>query len=241
MIIYTTCATCRGLMQVTREDGTDVFHPTCDPPPPSRMDKLLEDFLAAAQMGDQPALEAQLEREIEELQSRPPRLKDAALAYVSWGWPVFPLRPREKRPATPNGFHDATLDATRVAEYWTRYPDANIGLPTGVMFDVVDIDVPQGTETLCRLIKEGKVDALVPKGDGKHPVHGKVVTASGGQHWYVPPTGNGNKADVYGKVGLHGIDFRGNGGYVVAPPSWLGERGRSWSWLVKPSPTIRRA
>lgn len=238
MITYTTCVTCRGVMETSRQDGTDNHHPTCDEPPKTKLDQLLAAFMEAATRED-PSADA-LEAEINELQNRPPKLKEAALAYVSWGWPVFPLKPRLKTPATPNGFKDATLDAGKVAAYWDRYPDANIGLPTGVMFDVVDIDVPKGVESLCTLIKDGKVDALVPRVDGRHPVHGMVVTASGGQHWYVQPTGNGNKADVWGKVGLHGIDFRGLGGYVVAPPSVFGDdRGHSWSWLVKPSPVIR--
>lgn len=241
-------------MQVTREDGTDTFHPACEPPPPTRMEKLQAEYLAAVQMGDQPDLEAQIEAEMLELEAKPPRLKDAALAYVSWGWPVFPLRgvragclnvgdPKSKcyrlglcqcpkEPATPHGFRDATLDATKVARYWDAYPDANIGLPTGVRFDVVDIDVPVGVNTWTGLIAEGKQDYLIPNEAAE--VHGHVATASGGHHLYIPPTGWGN----HGRI-LEGIDTRGRGGYVVAPPSRLDAPGRSWSWLVKPSPNIR--
>ena len=54
-------------------------------------------------------------------------------------------------------------------------------------------------------------------------------------HFYLLPTGKGNRV----KFAYPGLDYRGKGGYVCAPPSTLGDRRRSWSWLTMPSPAIR--
>ncbi|MCK0174785.1 bifunctional DNA primase/polymerase [Mycolicibacterium sp. F2034L] len=218
MIIYTTCRDCGGLLHTT--DG-DTVHPLCVPKP-TKAERLAEEWRNAVEVGDDQHAE-QLQTQIDELDARPPRLLDAALRYATWGWPVFPLKPRAKQPATRNGFKDATTDPDRVRRWWERHPDSNIGLPTGHTFDVIDIDVPAGPASFAQLL----ADDAVPD------VHGQVATASGGLHLYIPATGEGNKAGIE-----PGIDYRGAGGYVVAPPSWLGERGRSWSWITAPSPRL---
>lgn len=189
------------------------------------------------QLAKYDALRAELDR------LETPPLRAAALQYVSWGWPVFPLRSIDqpcidpegcgksdychcpKRPATRHGFKDAVLDADRVRTYWTANPRANIGLPTGVMFDVFDADLPDGPATLERLMASPKFPA----------VQGRVRTASGGLHVLITPSPRGNASRP---PGWPGIDYRGAGGYVVAPPSF-DERG-SWQWIDKPSATIRK-
>ena len=146
-----------------------------------------------------------------------------ALAYAAWGWPVFPLRPCSKQPATPHGFKDATTDTSRITAYWQAHPHHNIGLATGHAFDVIDVDLPDGPDTLAQL----EADGLIPD------IHGVAATASGGRHLYIEVGENsGNSAGLY-----PGIDYRGVGGYVVAPPSTLGH-SHTWAWLVEPSPTI---
>ena len=197
------------------------MHPLCRPRP-TKIERLAQEWRDAVQAGDT-AREEGLYRQIEEFDNQPPRLLDAALVYASWGWKVFPLKARSKQPATRNGFKDATTDPDQIRAWWTRNPDCNIGLPTGHAFDVIDIDVPEGVTSYTDLLES----ELVPDS------HGQVATSSGGLHLYIPPTGDGNKAGI-----LPGIDYRGAGGYVVAPPSTLGERGRAWSWITKPSPTL---
>lgn len=216
MLTFSTCRRCSGLLQVT---GDENFHPLCDPLP-TRVERLADEWIAAV-VADDCALEDSLGAQIEQIDSAPPRLLDAALHYAGFGWPVFPLRPRTKVPATRNGLKDATTDTDRIRAWWQRHPDANIGLPTGHAFDVIDVDVPHGVPSLQRLLAN---DAQA---------HGRVSTASGGIHFYVAPTGGGNLAGI-----LPGIDYRGKGGYVVAPPSTLGQRGRTWSWGIHPSPVI---
>lgn len=164
----------------------------------------------------------------------------AAMALAGGDWPVFPLAPRSKLPliaqAHPpgdprrgcrgecgrdgHGLHDGTTDAERIAAWWAACPRANIGLRTGVAFDVLDVDVKEanGMATLARLLDE----------HGCLPAGPSVATPSGGVHFYLRPTGHGNAAGF-----LPGLDWRGAGGYVVAPPSTVD--GKAYEWAVEPA------
>lgn len=147
----------------------------------------------------------------------------SALWYAEAGIPVFPCRPGEKRPATRHGLNDATTDADQIRAWWTRTPNANIGLATGHRFDVVDVDGPAGHQTLARLAISGEIDAAAL---------GKVSTPrDGGMHIYLPPSGSGNAAGLG-----DGMDYRGNGGYVVAPPSIIttGANPGEYAWTAEP-------
>jgi hypothetical protein len=142
----------------------------------------------------------------------------AALAYASAGVHVFPLGPRSKVPLIParnggRGLHDATTDLDVIRSWWQAHPTANIGLRTGLSFDVVDLD------------REDAVDALEDARAGREPVQGPVVRTGHGFHWYVKPTGVGNRAGV-----LPGVDFRGRGGYVLGPPS-VHPKGHRYRWI----------
>jgi hypothetical protein len=156
----------------------------------------------------------------------------AALRYAFQGVPVFPLAPRSKFPlisaATDgHGLHDATTDAAQIQAWWMAHPTANIGLRTGVAFDVIDLD------------SEAAVDALESARAGRDRISGPVVATGKGFYYFVWPTGLGNRAGV-----LSGVDFRGAGGYGVAPPSrhlsgaryrWIihDDLGRAPSWLIE--------
>ena len=77
----------------------------------------------------------------------------AALRYASQGIPVFPLAPRSKFPLISathggHGLHDATTDAARIQAWWMAHPTANIGLRTGVAFDVIDLDSEPAVDAL---------------------------------------------------------------------------------------------
>ena len=149
-------------------------------------------------------------------------LGEAAVAYAERGWPVFPLAPRDKVPAVPkraggNGLHDATTDASRVARWWARHPDHNIGLRTGVVFDVLDCDGADALEAVL---------GVSPDLDGPTVLTGK------GAHVYVTPTGLGNRARF-----IDGCDWRGDGGYVVAPPS-VHPNGELYRWVDGSGPHV---
>jgi bifunctional DNA primase/polymerase-like protein len=148
--------------------------------------------------------------------SQPEALTNGAKWYAEHGIAVFPLQPGEKKPYPGSrGFKDATADLETVHRWWAARPDSNIGVPTGGKYDVIDIDGPPGYQSLADLRENGRL----PQWEGR------VSTPSGGMHLYIVPTGAGNGA----KVGP-GVDYRGVGGYVVAPPS-RGANGRRWEWL----------
>jgi hypothetical protein len=144
----------------------------------------------------------------------PDALANAARWYAAQGVRIFPLKPGDKVPATRNGFKDATTDPEQVAAWWARTPQANIGLPTGITFDVVDIDGPTGYASLSELgVPDHLGSALTPRG----------------RHYYITPMeGRGNKAAL-----KPGIDYRGAGGYVVAPPSRRSDGG-IYRWVDFP-------
>lgn len=141
---------------------------------------------------------------------------DAALAYVSVGWPVFPLGRGRKTPATRNGLHDATLDAEQVHRWWTENPDANIGIATGAAgLVVVDVDAhddgPDGFANWCQLVTDHAPD-------GRLVDTLEVTTPSGGQHVYFTAPAGDPIRNSASKL-APGVDVRAAGGYVVAAPS----------------------
>jgi hypothetical protein len=118
----------------------------------------------------------------------------AALAYASAGIHVLALAPRSKVPLISaadggHGLHDATTDLDVIRAWWTANPRANIGLRTGLSFDVIDLD------------NEAAVDALEQARGGRERLQGPVVQTGHGFHWYAKPTGVGNRAGV-----LPGVD-----------------------------------
>jgi putative DNA primase/helicase len=79
----------------------------------------------------------------------------AALGYARRGWPVFPCRPwPDKRPLSAHGFKDATTDEEVLRRWWSRWPNALIGTPTGLSFVAFDVDPRHGgAETLAGLAR----------------------------------------------------------------------------------------
>jgi hypothetical protein len=141
---------------------------------------------------------------------------DAALGYAARGWPVLPLMPRAKVPAgalAPHGLKDATTSPDIIRHWWGKSPDNNVGLATGIAFDVLDVD---GDEGMAALVMEMPTDAPT--------IDGPTVVTGNGTHCYLAVTGLGNRTGV-----LPQVDFRGQGGYVVAPPS-VHPSGAFYGW-----------
>ncbi len=136
-----------------------------------------------------------------------------ALAYAEAGWPVFPCQPGEKLPATAHGFKDATTDPGLIRHWWTRQPTCNVAIATGAPGpDVLDVDVhPNGNgfAAFNQLKREGLVDGA----------RAYIRTPSGGFHAYFSGSEQAN-----GRLPDQHLDFRARGGYVVAPPSKVGDK-----------------
>ena len=141
-----------------------------------------------------------------------------ALKYAGLGWKVFPLAPRQKIPITSHGVKDATSDEQTIREWWARNPLANIGLAcgkeSGVYVIDVDIDSTRGIDGLESL-KE--FDTL--------PTTVLQRTPRGGFHAFYKTDDPPANRNSFRK----GIDIRGDGYYVVLPPS-VHPNGRKYEW-----------
>jgi hypothetical protein len=152
-------------------------------------------------------------------------IADAAHGYAKRGWLVMPLHTPTaqgcscgrgecpnpgKHPRTVHGLKDASSDPTTIRKWWGLWPNANIGIVTGAESGilVLDVDGKQGEESLIELERRG---CLLPDTY-------TVQTGGGGQHvYFLWPEG----VDVRNSQSriAPGLDIRGHGGYVVAPPS----------------------
>jgi len=141
----------------------------------------------------------------------------AALAYAKLGIPVFPCR--GKRPITKHGFKDASLDQDVISQWWKNTPDANIGSPTGRRSFVLDVDMPDGPESLARLEQV----------HGALPATLEQKTGGGGRHLFFALPEEHSIRNSAKKLGA-GLDIRGSGGYVILAPS-IHESGEKYEWV----------
>jgi hypothetical protein len=152
-------------------------------------------------------------------------LLKAALAYARRGIPVFPCETGGKAPLTYSGFWDATTDSRRIEAWWGRWPDANVGVPTGERSGLLVLDVDPrggGPRSLAELGRTG----------GPLPETAKARTGGGGVHvFFRYPTGEEVRNNA-GRLGP-GLDVRGKGGYVVVPPS---RTQSAYEWLDRMPP-----
>ena len=136
-------------------------------------------------------------------------LARAALEYARNDYAVIPCKPGSKTPLTPNGGKDATTKKATIRAWWQKWPDANIGIATGTKSGVwvLDIDGEDGDIAIADL--EQKY--------GNLPDTVEVETPNGWHLWFDLPSKPLVKT-IAGKLGT-GLDVRGEGGLVIAPPS----------------------
>jgi Bifunctional DNA primase/polymerase, N-terminal/Primase C terminal 1 (PriCT-1) len=170
--------------------------------------------------------------------SKDNRLLTAALAYARKGFAVIPLHSvpdgicscgcsnpacnsRGKHPRIAEWQIYPARDEARIHELWGRWPDANVGIVTGAVSGNVVLDEDPrngGQESLAELqLKYGPI-----------PSTREAFTGGGGRHFYFLHPGF-QVSNSSGAVGP-GLDVKGDGGYVVAPPS-LHFSGRRYSWV----------
>lgn len=139
---------------------------------------------------------------------------EAACVFAASGVPVFPVADGGKQPLTRHWFHDATTDLDRVRAWWSAAPAANIGMPTGAVSGmvVVDVDVhgpANGYVSLDRADRAGLLDGW------ELLIH----TPSDGLHAYYPASPGVVQRSW--QAARAGIDFRGDGGYIIVPPPFV--------------------
>ena len=154
----------------------------------------------------------------------------AALMYRVMGvagWRVAPTSPGSKVPSIREWQTAGTTDETTILGWWTSQPDAGVCIVTGRKTGlwVLDVDVSagkQGLETLRQLVADNGGEGL-----GETLV---VRTPSGGYHYYFayPPEGVEVHNSASNRLGP-GLDVRGEGGQVNAPPTKRGEGGYRWA------------
>lgn len=153
---------------------------------------------------------------------------DFSLEYAARGWPVFPCNPENKKPLVPKGHNAATIDPVQISAWWKSWPDAQIGVPMGrkVGFWALDLDQPDGLET-CAILEDQH---------GHLPSTWEQRTGGGGiQQFFAYPKDGREVRNSASKLGKD-IDVRGEGGYVIMPPSGHPSGGR-YSWVFSPDDT----
>lgn len=169
-------------------------------------------------------------------------LIEAALEYASRGWRVLPLhgiRPgggctchasltcqsAGKHPRIKDWQNEATIDPATIQGWWRKWPDSNIGIATGATSGIFVLDIDN---------KGGQAgDEAFEQLGGHGPEPTATVRTGRGRHLYFryprQPVRNST-----GTIGP-GLDVRGDGGYIVAPPS-KHVTGENYHWAGDESP-----
>ncbi|MET4483108.1 bifunctional DNA primase/polymerase [Bradyrhizobium sp. F1.13.3] len=156
-----------------------------------------------------------------------------ALSLATAGTPVFPCQPENKRPYTSNGFKAASVFPHVLQRWWSDWPDALVGMPTGERTSVWVLDMDS---------YKGATESDLP-----HPLPPTraVRTRSGGRHFYFLHVGLGNSPGRLPRA----WDVRGQGGFVLVPgnPGYTLERDlpptEAPEWLlemIRPRPYVPR-
>jgi hypothetical protein len=150
----------------------------------------------------------------------------AAADYLARAWSVLPVQFRSKHPLIAReGLQAKRPSAAQVSGWFRRWPDANVGIVTGEISNlvVVDIDLEHGGENSLGALQ---------RHFGTLPETVEAKTGGGGRHLYFTHPGR----PCRNRAGLaRGIDLRGDGGYVVAPPS-IHPSGAGYGWVPGHSP-----
>jgi len=169
---------------------------------------------------------------------------DAPVAWALWyaarGWPVFPCHPPTtrgcscrrdcgrvgKHPRTQHGLKDATTDEATIRRWWGMWPGANIGIATGAVSGLVVLDEDS--------YKGGSSSREeLERSYGPLPETAQQLTGGGGVQYLFghPGTHVKNGVETLGP----GLDLRGDGGYVIAPPSLhISGKRYGWEWSSQP-------
>lgn len=154
-----------------------------------------------------------------------------ALAYAARGWRVASITPGQKYPRLQAWQDKATTDPAVIETWWHQFPDDGVSIVTGDLSRLVVVDVDpdhDGDETLRAL------EAT----HGHLPDTVEAVTGGGGRHLYFHmPDGVAYPRNDQAGIALGaGVDIRGQGGQVVAPPTVHPITGQRYEWEIEHSP-----
>jgi len=136
--------------------------------------------------------------------------KEPALTYAGYGWSVVAIRPDQKVPLVRwQEFQKRCADVQEITQWFERWPDANIGIVTGMISGIIVLDIDP---------RHGGDDSLAAwqTRHGVLPPTVEATTGGGGRHLYFS---TGGTAVLSMTAVAKGIDVRAEGGLVVAPPS----------------------
>lgn len=155
------------------------------------------------------------------MRTKSPATLAAALQYAHYHWSVIPIRARDKRPLTKwLEYQQRLATKNEIKAWYQRWTTANVGIVTGAISGLVvlDIDPRHGGEQSL---------AQWEAAHGPLPASVEARTGGGGRHVYFKHPGS----IVHNRVGIvPGIDLRGDGGCVVAPPS-IHRSGNAYAWV----------
>jgi hypothetical protein len=140
----------------------------------------------------------------------------AALDYAGHGYSVIPVGGNKKSYIPWTDYQKRCATAEEIREWWAKWPGSMIGIVTGGISGilVIDCDTQEGYENIQRLLPEA---LLLPT----------AKTPKGWHLWFIYPKGSNI---TVGTNVLPGVDFRGEGGYIIAPPS-VNDNGHAYAWL----------
>lgn len=147
---------------------------------------------------------------------------EAALAYASWGWPVLPIVPNGKLPATAHGVHDASTDPEQIRKWFDGRDDLNLAIAAGARSGLVVFDIDPrngGDDSFAEwTAKHGELEAGALQ-----------LTAGGGQHFLAVHDPSVRSCKL-----VDGVDLLADGRYFLAFPSTI--EGREYRWEVSSDP-----
>lgn len=162
-----------------------------------------------------------------------------ALYYSNLGWEVFPAhtirdgycscgkscKSPGKHPMTRNGLKDATTNHSQILKWWNKAPDANIAIRTGKESDLIVLDIDTKTNGF---------DSLEVLENTFNPLPDSLTSITGSKGKHICFKHPGGKIKTRAKL-VDGIDFRADGGYIIAPPS-LHISGNAYLWIDPQKP-----
>ncbi len=163
------------------------------------------------------------------------KILECALGYAQLGWYVFPCHSVKdskcscgknncgdagKHPRTLHGFKDATTNEVVIREWWTRWPDANIGVATGPISGILVLDL------------DAKHNRTSKNLGFPIPPTVSARTGGGGEHFFFKYP-NYEVESTNGRIMGLGVDIKAKNGYaILSPASHLS--GNSYEWMVSP-------